>query len=202
MKKQDKGFFYIQNISKKTVLSITPDGTIIEENFVKDKSTQIWKRGKVGTEGYFTLENPELNKLLTANSETSLSVQECIKHPKCLGKGSLHRSTNIFEMKHEHNHETRFDKIRVMQLKQLLLRGAEFVCDKTLHEVFMDITIEEEYDDICHMLNYKTLEPSMRSRRKRNYPKVPHSAQDVDDLMKTANLDLSKYYRGLVKLEG
>ena len=209
LKKQAKNIYCVQNISNKTVLEVSPNGQVSEEDFVQDKPSQLWRKGKINLEGYFTLENPESrwrypekDKFLCANSENDLHVSELIEHPKCSGRASLYNSTNKMVMKHPHNHPTREKKIRVMSLKQLIYRGAGEVSDLTLHQIFVDITIEEEYDDICYMLNFKSMEPGMRSRRKRNFPCIPHSIEEVHELMDGASLDLSKYYQGVVSIKG
>ena len=105
------------------------------------------------------------------------------------------------EMTSDHIHPQRFEKIVVNRLRQLILRGAEEVTDKTLHEIFVDITIEEEYDDVTHLVNFKTMEPGMRGRRKRNYPRIPHTIEQVDELMQEASLDLNKNYHGIIETE-
>ena len=59
---------YIGNASNNKFLGITPDGNVIEEEFVDGNQGQLWKKGRLNAEGYFTLENSEKSKLLTAIS--------------------------------------------------------------------------------------------------------------------------------------
>lgn len=68
-KSNDKWIFKkdctIENTSKKR-LSITTDDMTIEEIPAPDNTKQIWKKGEVNKEGYFTLENESSKKFLTA----------------------------------------------------------------------------------------------------------------------------------------
>ena len=157
LKKEGKTLYCIQNLTNKTVLGINHDGRVIEEEFVKEKAGQLWKKGKLNIEGYYTLENAEVSKVLTSNSNNILVISDPIEHPKCEGKATLHRATNQMVIKKPHNHPPRWEKIQVNRLRQFILSAAECVSDKTLHEIFVDITIEDEYEDICHLVNYKVV---------------------------------------------
>ena len=157
LKKEGKTLYCIKNLTNSTVLGINHLGEVIEEEFVKEKAGQLWKKGKLNIEGYYTLENPEASKVLTCNSNNTLIISDPIEHPKCEGKATLYRATNKMVIKKPHNHPPRWEKIEVNRLRQLLLKAAECVSDKTLHEIFMDITIEDEYEDICHLVNYKVV---------------------------------------------
>ena len=55
----------IENTSKKR-LSITTDDMTIEEIPAPNDTKQIWKKGEVNKEGYFTLMNERSKKFLTA----------------------------------------------------------------------------------------------------------------------------------------
>ena len=72
---KDNDFIYIENTSKTKVLGATSDGKVIQEVFVEDKADQLWKKGKPDAEGYFTLENSGLPKLITAISEIGLKIK-------------------------------------------------------------------------------------------------------------------------------
>ena len=61
--------FYILNLSQKKYLGITNNDEVILEKFEENKVRQLWKKGKANSEGYFTLENSKVPKLLTASSE-------------------------------------------------------------------------------------------------------------------------------------
>ena len=67
-------FFYIQNISKNTVLGLSQQ-TVINEEYLEDNPFQLWKKGKADTEGYFTLENSERSKVLTAKNTNQLEIE-------------------------------------------------------------------------------------------------------------------------------
>ena len=43
------------------------DGEVILEVFKKDRAEQLWKQGKPNSDGYFTLENAVVHKVLTVN---------------------------------------------------------------------------------------------------------------------------------------
>ena len=67
-------FFYIQNISKNTVLGLSQQ-TVINEEYLEDNPFQLWKKGKADTEGYFTLENSERSQVLTAKNTNQLEIE-------------------------------------------------------------------------------------------------------------------------------
>ena len=66
---------YIENNSKTNVLEATSDGKVIEEVFVEGKADQLWKKGKPDDEGYFTLENSGVPKVITTISESGLEIK-------------------------------------------------------------------------------------------------------------------------------
>ena len=59
------GKIYIENTSNNTVLA-APDFRLEEESFEKEKPGQKWRKGPPYPEGFFTLENLESKKFLTA----------------------------------------------------------------------------------------------------------------------------------------
>ena len=62
-------FFYIENNSTKKLLGTHAKTLVIEEDFVKDKFGQLWKRGCPNNEGYFTLESSDSSMLMTTIPE-------------------------------------------------------------------------------------------------------------------------------------
>ena len=66
---------YIENISNTKVLGTTIDGEVILEDFEEDKAEQLWRKGEPNAEGYFTLENSKLPKLVTGISSTGLRIK-------------------------------------------------------------------------------------------------------------------------------
>ena len=60
--------------SEKKRLSITADDMTIEEIPSPDNTKQIWKKGNVNKEGYFTLMNESSEKYLTAVSANDLET--------------------------------------------------------------------------------------------------------------------------------
>ena len=71
----DDDLFYIENTSKTTVLAATSDGIVIQEVLVEGKADQLWKKGELDAEGYYTLENSGVPKVLTAISESGLVIK-------------------------------------------------------------------------------------------------------------------------------
>ena len=65
----------IENINKTKVWGITNDSKVILENFEEGKDGQLWKKGEPNAEGYFTLENYNVSKFLTAASLTTLELK-------------------------------------------------------------------------------------------------------------------------------
>ena len=57
------------------VWGITNDSKVILENFEEDKDEQLWKKGEPNAEGYFTLENSKVPKIMTAVSPDSLEIK-------------------------------------------------------------------------------------------------------------------------------
>ena len=64
--KTNNDLIYIENISKAKVLGTSSDGRVILEDFEEGKDDQLWKKGKPNTEGYFTLTNYKVPKIMTA----------------------------------------------------------------------------------------------------------------------------------------
>ena len=60
---------------KAKVLGATSDGRVILEDFEEGKAHQLWKKGELDAEEYFTLENTGVQKVLTAISESSLEIK-------------------------------------------------------------------------------------------------------------------------------
>ena len=73
---------HIKNTSKTKVLGAASDGKVILEDFEEGKADQLWKKGELDAEDYFTLENSGVPKVLTANSESSLEIRGNITDPK------------------------------------------------------------------------------------------------------------------------
>jgi len=70
----DDSLIYIGNASNNKFLGVTLDGKVVkeevvQEDFVAGKQGQLWKKGSLNAEGYFTLENSETPKFLTVTSE-------------------------------------------------------------------------------------------------------------------------------------
>ena len=72
-KKDD--LFYIENTNKAKVLGSTDDGKVILEDFEEDKAEQLWKKGNPNAEGYSTLENSKVPKIMTAISSSVLQMK-------------------------------------------------------------------------------------------------------------------------------
>ena len=64
----------IENINKTKIWGTTNDSKVILENFEKGKAQQLWKKGEPNAEGYFTLENYGVPKVITAISESGLEI--------------------------------------------------------------------------------------------------------------------------------
>ena len=72
---KNDGLICIENNSKTKVLGATSDGKVIQEVFIEGKADQLWKKGKPDAQGYFTLENSGVSKVLTAFSESGLKIK-------------------------------------------------------------------------------------------------------------------------------
>ena len=71
----DDDVFYVENTSKTKVLGATSDGKVIFEDFEEDKAHQLWRKGELDAENYFTLEKDLFPKVLTAISGSSLEIK-------------------------------------------------------------------------------------------------------------------------------
>ena len=77
-------FFNVRKMTfittKNKVLIAKNDGKVIQEDYEDCSFEQLWKTGKPDTEGYFTLENSKVPKVLTAISECSLEIKDPYGH--------------------------------------------------------------------------------------------------------------------------
>ena len=74
-KTNDDGLIYIENTSKTKFLQATSDGNVIYEVLEEGKADQLWKKGELDAEDYYTLENSGVTKVLTAISESGLVIK-------------------------------------------------------------------------------------------------------------------------------
>ena len=56
-------------------MGATRNGKVILEDVEEDKDEQLWKKGVPDAEGYFTLENSNMLKFMTAISESGLEIK-------------------------------------------------------------------------------------------------------------------------------
>ena len=73
--KTKEELIYIENITKTKVLGATRNGEVVLEDFEEDKTGQLWKKGEPDAEGYFTLENSNVVKIMTAISKSGLEIK-------------------------------------------------------------------------------------------------------------------------------
>ena len=66
---------HIENISKTKVLATASDGEVILEDLEEGKAEQLWKKGMPDAEGYFTLINSKVPKIMTAISPSVLQMK-------------------------------------------------------------------------------------------------------------------------------
>ena len=66
---------YIENSSKRKVLGTVGDGEVILEELEEGKAEQLWTKGESNSEGYFTLENSKVPKIMTAIGPDSLEIK-------------------------------------------------------------------------------------------------------------------------------
>ena len=74
-KRQTIDLIYIENILTKKVLEFTNDDLVSQEDYVKGKLQQLWKKGDPNAEGYFTLETSTRTKMMTANTSRTLIIK-------------------------------------------------------------------------------------------------------------------------------
>ena len=65
---------YIENISKTKVLEATDDDKVILEDIEEGKAEQLWKKEKPNAEGYSTLVNSKVPKIMTAISSSIIRI--------------------------------------------------------------------------------------------------------------------------------
>ena len=67
---------YIENISRSKVLGSTKDGEVILEDFKENKPEQLWKKGHIrNKDGFYSLENSKVPKVITAISSSNLEIK-------------------------------------------------------------------------------------------------------------------------------
>ena len=69
----DDSTCYIMNVSEDKVLC-TENGLVNMEAFGLNDERQIWEKGEANDEGFFTLTNPDTEKVLTATYLNGLSI--------------------------------------------------------------------------------------------------------------------------------
>ena len=70
------GLIYIESITDDQVLEFRQDldNTVVLEEFEEDKAEQLWKKGEPNADGYFTLENAKVPKIMTGISSSRLEI--------------------------------------------------------------------------------------------------------------------------------
>ena len=77
-------FIYIENSKQTKVLEVTSNGKVFLKDLEEGKAEQLWKKGEPNAEGYFTLENSKLPKVMTAVYSAHRKVLEI--------RGNIHNS--------------------------------------------------------------------------------------------------------------
>ena len=75
LKTNNDDLIHIENISKTKVLATASDGQVILEDLEESKAEQLWKKGRPDAEGYFTLINSKVPKIMTAISSSVLQMK-------------------------------------------------------------------------------------------------------------------------------
>ena len=76
--RKNETLIHIRNNNDNKTLGAFDRRAIANETFVKGKHTQLWKRGQTNTEGYFTLQNSDSQKFMTADSNNFELKGKCI----------------------------------------------------------------------------------------------------------------------------
>ena len=78
-------------------------------------------------------------------------------------------------------HESKAYETNVNKLRHELLDAAGHLTDKTLHQIFMEITLAHPFGS-C--ITYKSIEPGMRKRRQSLFSNIPRkNIKYVDPLI-------------------
>ena len=72
--KKDDSTYYIMNVSENKVLC-TENGQVSLEALSLHDERQMWEKGDTNDEGYFTLTNPDTEKVLTATYLNGLAIE-------------------------------------------------------------------------------------------------------------------------------
>ena len=83
--KTHDNFIYIENSSKTKVLASSSGGKVDQENFEEGKAQQLWKKESEDTEGFFTLTNKHIPKIMTAISNSTLQIKGNIPLKSIIG---------------------------------------------------------------------------------------------------------------------
>ena len=71
----ERTMVYIVKTSEGNKVLSAVGNMVIPEEKDENKKAQLWNKGNENAEGYFTLENSESSKFLTAVSATSLQIK-------------------------------------------------------------------------------------------------------------------------------
>ena len=75
--KTDDSTYYIMNVSENKVLC-AENGQVSLEALGLHDERQMWEKGDTNDEGYFTLTNPDTEKVLTATYLNGLAIEGMI----------------------------------------------------------------------------------------------------------------------------
>ena len=75
---KNETLIHIKNVVDNKTLGAFGSKAFANETFVKGKHTQLWTRGQPNNEGYYTLQNSEFQKFLTADTNSFELKGKCI----------------------------------------------------------------------------------------------------------------------------
>ena len=153
-------------------------------------------RGRTVTSNLYLLGGFLYRKNRARNNKIYLNCQEYWCENECKGKAELDCLTDTMVKTGNHNHSTKEHDILVNELRHKLLDQAGTLTGKTLHQIYMDLTLD---DPVGWAILYKHIEPGMRKRRELLFPRIPKDIYEIDELMQNANLGLNRNYKGILK---
>ena len=179
--------------------SIAPDNNEIPLKRKAKSGNYKVVPGKTKNSKLYIFEGFAYRKNKARNDIIYLCCQEKEFENKCLAKAEIDCVEDTMVRTANHNHLTKEHTLLVNELRHKLLDGAEVLDGKPLHKIYVDITLN---DPVAWAISYIDIEPGMRKRREKKYPKIPKNIMEVDELMKVADPGLRKNYKGLLKDEG
>ena len=167
---------------------------------MSDQTNYIITEGERRGSVMYIHENYHYRKDRNRNEIIYMKCVNCLPPRSCPGRGKVQNLS--FQVTCEHNHDKVDDKLlKVHAAKVSMKRKAE---TSSGHISLREIYNEEikQHQEAKGQLTFAMLEPTLRKRRKRNYPTLPISATASIELLETMeDATFNRFYKGSVSVD-